>query len=157
MIDHEIRINNGVLRVKSLGRDRYWNRYYWYDGGLGAYPIAALTKGIELQRRPDQRAPKEETLRDWASGCIFVEDFGLQDVYDSNQTDDQKIIRILLGQEIGNWGYYSQVLEIESLLKWMDTRGTRELALKNNIESVHDLIVAGMKCRLEVFDFKLGS
>ncbi len=45
------------------------------------------------------------------------------------------------------WEYYSTKSELDELLEYLDTRGKRELALKESIEKKYSKIVAAMNKR----------
>lgn len=145
MIDHESRKGFGVSRFRPLGRDRFWNRYWWFDGGLGAYPFSIVTQGIDLVIRQGTKAPNEGVLLSWASGLIIVEDFGMNE----ESVDEAYKIQVMKGEAVGKWGYYSETTEFDQLQQWLDNRGLRELALQNNMDRVSDLIVGGMEQRDE--------
>lgn len=97
-IDLQIRAASGPLRVRSMGQDRFFNRYWWFDGAIGTSADSSFF------------APKGKYRKNsgWASGYLFVEEFGLN-AFDSNDTliDDVKT-----GNVCGKWGYYSDVQNV---------------------------------------------
>jgi hypothetical protein len=104
-------MNSAISRLRHLGRDRFWNRYWWFDGGLGAYPFELVTHGIELRLRPLQKINAEGVVRDWASGLLIVEDFGLDKMGNTPEEEERKIAAIC-GEGVGKWGYYSTSEEV---------------------------------------------
>ncbi|KAH9252174.1 hypothetical protein BASA81_009925 [Batrachochytrium salamandrivorans] len=166
VIDHLLRIKYAMVRVKPLGRDRFYNRYWWFDGGFGAYPFSAVTQGLEGKgSTPDVEAG----VLEYASGFLFVEEFGVDKMVDEkwiqqwnetlSESEDLKQPRVSecgavldsrLGLLNGDWGYYSTPEQIHQLLSWLDTRGIRELHLSGNIMHLEDFIIEGMNKRSEM-------
>ena len=70
VLKYEIRKEQGVARVKPLGKDRFCNRYWWFDGSLGAISMDSITNiQITSQVNPDPIIAQE-----FATGYIFVEE-----------------------------------------------------------------------------------
>lgn len=88
-------------RYRPLGRDRFFNRYWWFDAGIGAYPFELINQDIDRQVKTKSKVGSEAGPLVWASGCLFVEDFGL-DKFHSSQVE-----AIQLGMVDGKWGHYS--------------------------------------------------
>ncbi|KAJ8322822.1 hypothetical protein O5D80_008352 [Batrachochytrium dendrobatidis] len=165
IIDHLLRIQYAIVRIKPLGRDRYHNRYWWFDGGYGAYPFFTVTQGVETSKGS---ADSEAGVLDFASGCLFVEEFGVENMIDDKwikhwnetraESEDLKSARpseggvmldARLGLLNGKWGYYSTPEQIDQLLAWLDPRGIRELHLSSNISHLSDFITESMLKRSE--------
>ncbi|KAL2918570.1 hypothetical protein HK105_201971 [Polyrhizophydium stewartii] len=84
IIDHLLRIEYAAVRLRPLGRDRFHNRYWWFDGGFGAYPFDAVTQGIDASGRAAKGTPAPEPepeagRLEYSSGRLFVEEFGLDE------------------------------------------------------------------------------
>ncbi len=109
-----MRIAQAVIRVKPLGRDRFWNRYWWFDGPFGAYPFEAVTQGHTLVPGKLQKLPVNEgVLQDWASGMIFVEDFNLKAAFTEQEgIPDTVKFPVVLGETQAKWGFYSTTQEV---------------------------------------------
>jgi hypothetical protein len=95
-----LRSASGPLRVRCLGQDRYFNRYWWFDGSIGT------------QSSSDSNffAPKGKYKNaGWASGYLFVEDFGVDSSLGSN---DAALDDVKTGNLTGKWGYYTEVKQV---------------------------------------------
>jgi len=137
IIDHELRILSATSRIRPLGRDRYFNRYFWLDAAVNAVPpVQPLNVKRGFRSKPTDRL-------DWGSGRLLVE-FTHYNPQGDNSLD---ICQSLLG---GRWGYYSRPDEIDQLISYLDSRGSREHDLKSNLRKFHEIIVFGMKKRSEV-------
>jgi hypothetical protein len=82
-----------------MGQDRFFNRYWWFDGAIGTSSDSSFF------------APKGKYRKNsgWASGYLFVEDFGLNSAFDSN---DPVLDNFKTGYMSGKWGYYSEVQNV---------------------------------------------
>lgn len=70
-----------------------------------------MTHGIELRLRPLQKVVSEGVIREWASGLIIVEDFGLDKLPNTPANEEHKI-SVICGHHTGQWGYYSTTKEV---------------------------------------------
>ncbi|KAH7041322.1 uncharacterized protein B0I36DRAFT_21938 [Microdochium trichocladiopsis] len=139
-------------RTRVLGKDRFWNRYYWFE--RNGMPYAGL--------------PNSSTAHaGYASGCIWVqgpddmEREGYIDLLPEYQAEYKAKFKMTVPQrkkmEEGRtsvynawqWGYFSEPDEVDSLLNWLDPRGYNELKLRKEILAFKDKIVDGMKNRLK--------
>jgi hypothetical protein len=110
IIEFEIKVNQSVVRMKPLGRDRFCNRYWWFDGGLGTVSLDAITKNNnEVPPKDLQIKPDPEILSEYSAGYLFVEEFHNSDsdpktnpeLYNSESNVRQ-------GLADGEWGYYGE-------------------------------------------------
>ena len=93
--------------MRSLGRDRFLNRYWWFDGSIGAY-IPPEAHFYDTKGRP--RIAKSRNPLDWASGYLFVEEFGMEKSvgsWEEEHLDDCKS-----GNQSGKWGFYSEPIHV---------------------------------------------
>ncbi|TDL28675.1 hypothetical protein BD410DRAFT_893635 [Rickenella mellea] len=152
-IEREFRKLLGVARVKPMGRDRYLNRFWWFDGCGGS---SLLGSGGAVQ---------------YGTGRIFIqgpsefdEDFwawkGVHQV-DERRKDEE-------GEEPlapGSWAVYTEIdevrpsllecvdfnenglLQITEFIKWLNPKGHRELALKNALSRWWDHLAPGVRKR----------
>ncbi|CAJ2506837.1 Uu.00g080230.m01.CDS01 [Anthostomella pinea] len=137
-------------RTRVLGKDRFWNRYYWFE--RNGMPYAGL--------------PSSSTAyAGYANGCIWVqgpddlEREGYVDLIPEYQEEYKARFKMTVPQrkkmEEGRtsvftahqWGYYSDPAEVDSLLNWLDPRGFNELKLRKEILLYKDKIVAHMEKR----------
>jgi hypothetical protein len=98
---------SGPVRVKHLGKDRFYNRYWWLDGAIGAYEPPEIGF-FDAKGRP--RVSKHVGPLDWASGYLFVEDFSLEDKISS--WEDPDLDEIKTGNSLGRWGYYCEPIQV---------------------------------------------
>ncbi|GAA5898704.1 uncharacterized protein JCM6883_003396 [Sporobolomyces salmoneus] len=150
-VDIQFRRYQGVLKCRPIGKDRFHCRYWWFDG-IG---------GMEISKAKDDgsRVP-------YSTGKIFVQgpnELDWQVVADSKAegndgpSKQQSLLERRIREEvvdkeealvgIGEWGYYETPEEIDSLLGWLNTKGTRELGLIKAINRWRDYIVAGSQER----------
>ncbi|RYP61033.1 hypothetical protein DL769_007896 [Monosporascus sp. CRB-8-3] len=137
-------------RTRVLGKDRFWNRYYWFE--RNGMPYGGL--------------PNSSTAdAGYANGCIWVqgpddmEREGYIDLAPEYQDEYKAKFKMTVPQrkrmEEGRtsvfnarqWGYYSSPSEVDSLLNWLDPRGFNELKLRKEILAFKEKIVEGMENR----------
>ncbi|KAH7924854.1 chromatin remodeling complex protein [Leucogyrophana mollusca] len=136
-IEREFRKLFGAIRVKPLGKDRFHNRIWWFDG-MGSASL--LGSGGVVQ---------------YGTGRIFVQgpsEFD-QDLLAKREENDVEARRQeeegeegILGP--GQWAVYADLEEIDELLAWLNPKGVRELALKNVFAKWWNHIAPGMRKRI---------
>ncbi|KAI0936246.1 hypothetical protein AcV5_004434 [Taiwanofungus camphoratus] len=118
-IEREFRKLFGAVRVKPLGKDRFYNRIWWFDG-MGSASL--IGSGGIVQ---------------YGTGRIFVQgpsEFDV-DVLERREEDvatrrrEEEGVEGMLG--VGEWAVYNDLEEIDELVAWLNPKGVRELALKN--------------------------
>ncbi|KAF8310996.1 hypothetical protein DL93DRAFT_2083951 [Clavulina sp. PMI_390] len=135
-IEREFRQLFGVGRTRHMGRDRFFNRYWWLDGmGIGQL----ITSNGSAS---------------YGTGRIFVQGPSVFDlevisargegVVEARQREEDGPDGSLAP---GAWGMYSEPQEIEELLTWFNGKGIRENQLKNFITKWLDHLMAGVKRR----------
>lgn len=143
-IEREFRQLFGVGRTKLLGKDRFFNRYWWLDG-MGAGQLVTSNGSVA-----------------YGTGRLFVQGPNPFDL-DIITSKGEGVIRTRQVEEDGEggslepgqWAVYSEPQQIESLVAWLNSKGHRELALKNQLNKWMDHIVGGMKRRQLVRPFCL--
>lgn len=149
IIDNDLR-EADCPRTRVLGKDRFWNRYYWFErngmpyGGLPTSSTAAA---------------------DYANGCIWVQgpDDMEREGYIDVPKDLEEEYRARFNTTIAErkaaeegetrvytahqWGYLSQPEQLDDLIKWLDTRGNRESKLRKELLTFRDKIIANMEHR----------
>lgn len=103
IIEYELRMAQAVSRFKPLGRDRLCNKYWWFDGGLGAHSLDVITQIKDVPDQVDPLIPHE-----FAFGFVFVEQFFSypSDSMPPEVLDADSDVR--LGLADGKWGYYEK-------------------------------------------------
>lgn len=139
-------------RTRVMGRDRFWNRYYWFE-----------RNGMPYGGLPDSSTASAE----YANGCLWIqgpddlERSGYIDVSQEDQNEYMSRFGITLperkAKEEGDtsvhnarqWGYICEPSKFEELLNWLDPRGFNELKLKKELVLFKDRIVKHMDNRLK--------
>ncbi|KAI8628577.1 ATP-utilizing chromatin assembly and remodelling N-terminal-domain-containing protein [Xylariaceae sp. FL1651] len=149
VIDNDLR-EADCGRTRVLGKDRFWNRYYWFE--RNGMPYAGL--------------PNSSTAdAGYANGCIWVqgpddmEREGYIDLAPQYQDEYKAKFKMTVpqrkkmeegGTSVFNarqWGYYSEPSQVDALLKWLDPRGFNELKLRKEILLYKDKIISNMENR----------
>lgn len=149
VLDNDIR-EADCPRTRVLGKDRFWNRYYWFE-----------RNGMPYGGLPDSSTAHAE----YANGCIWVQ--GPDDLeregYIDLPTEFQNEYKARFNMTVPErkereegetsvfsarqWGYFSEPGEVEALLEYLDPRGFNELKLRKEIISYKERIVKGMESR----------
>ena len=145
-IEREFRQLFGVGRTRHMGKDRFYNRYWWLDGmGIGHLVTSSGTAS-------------------YGAGRVFVQGPGEFDVLviagrggavQARQKEEDGLDGTL---GPGEWGMYSEPKDIEELIAWLNVKGHRELTLKNVLTKWLDHILSGVKRRQAVSEiFTVGE
>ncbi|KJZ73461.1 hypothetical protein HIM_07255 [Hirsutella minnesotensis 3608] len=137
-------------RTRVLGKDRFWNRYYWFE--RNGMPYAGL--------------PNSSTaFAEYANGCIWVqgpddlEREGYIDVAPELQSEHQAKFDMTIPErkakeedgtsvfDARQWGYISEPEDVDQLIRWLDPRGINELKLRKELLVFRDKIAAHMTNR----------
>jgi len=134
-------------RTRCLGKDRFWNRYYWFE--RNAMPYAGL---------PDSSTADAG----FANGCLWVqgpddlERQGFIELSDQENAQYHRAFHMTVPErkmrEEGathvftarHWGYYDDPEDLDSLIGWLDIRGHREIKLRKELQAQRDKISAHM-------------
>ncbi|CAM0142645.1 hypothetical protein VKS41_002800 [Umbelopsis sp. WA50703] len=153
-----------TLRVRPLGRDRFYNKYYYFDniGGSCVHGTSRLyvqspnDADILVLSSRDEPDPMdaEELPCGRGGGTDFVTQLmraqGLQREADWLQRRILTLRRNLEtshGDSLDRWYCYSEPEDIDALLEWLNPQGVREYRLKNEIEKQYHGMITGMKKR----------
>ena len=139
-------------RIRILGRDRFWNRYLWF----------------ERNAMPFEGTPESSTAyagysngRLWVQGPDDMEREGFIDVPPPQQKAYSHNFGITpltrKSQEEGftsvfdayQWGYIDDAEALDELIAWLDTRGIRETKLRKELLAQKDLIAKYMHNRAD--------
>ncbi|KAL5535354.1 hypothetical protein ACEPAF_3448 [Sanghuangporus sanghuang] len=135
-IERDFRKALGVVRMKPIGKDRFYNRIWWFDG-CGTSSL--MGSGGSVQ---------------YATGRLFIQGPSQfdQEILDRRTEDD--IVERRLEEEgeegmlgPGDWACYSEIEEMDQFVAWLNPKGARELALKNALAKWWDLLGAGVRKR----------
>ena len=139
-------------RTRVLGKDRFWNRYYWME--RNAMPYAGL--------------PTSSTANaGYANGCIWVqgpddiERQGFIELSDAENMQYRRAFNMGVPErkmiEEGathvfsarQWGYYDDPDQLDKLIGWLDPRGVREVKLRKELQIQREKISVHMVKRKE--------
>ncbi|OBT93854.1 hypothetical protein VE01_08525 [Pseudogymnoascus verrucosus] len=151
VIDNDLR-EADCPRTRCLGKDRFWNRYYWFE--RNGMPYAGL--------------PNSSTAdAGYANGCLWVqgpdplEREGYIDMPAAWQAEYRKQFDVSVPErkraeegatsvfDAKEWAYYDDAESVDGLLAWLDPRGVNELKLQKEIKLFEDKIKAHMIARRE--------
>lgn len=139
-------------RTRVLGKDRFWNRYYWFE--RNAMPYAGL---------PDSSTADAG----YANGCLWVqgpedmERIGFIDLTDAENAQYRRAFQVSVPErkviEEGpthtfnahQWGYYDDPADLDALIAWLDVRGSREIKLRKELQAQREKISTHMEKRKE--------
>ena len=139
-------------RTKVLGKDRFWNRYYWF----------------ERNGMPHGGLPQSSTAdAGYANGCIWVQ--GPDDIeregYIDLKPEWEKEYKEKFNMTVPErkkmeegptsvfnarqWGYYDDPESVDALISWIDIRGFNEVKLMKELKLNREHIINYMKKRQE--------
>ncbi|KAL8855029.1 MAG: hypothetical protein Q9221_000226 [Calogaya cf. arnoldii] len=139
-------------RTRVLGKDRFWNRYYWFE--RNAMPYAGL---------PDSST----AFAGYANGCLWVQgpdDMERQGFIELCEAENRQYYNafkmsvperkmIEEGQthvfNARQWGFLDEPDELDKLIGWLDTHGVREVKLRKELQAQRDKITKYMIQRKE--------
>ena len=139
-------------RTRCLGKDRFWNRYYWLE--RNAMPYAGL---------PDSSTADAG----FANGCLWVqgpddlERQGFIELSDQENAQYARAFHMTVPErkmrEEGDthvftarqWGFYDDPDDLDTLIGWLDIRGVREIKLRKELQAQREKISAHMLKRKE--------
>jgi hypothetical protein len=149
ILDNDLR-EADCPRTRVLGKDRFWNRYYWFE--RNGMPYAGL---------PNSSTAEAE----YANGCIWVQgpdDIEREGYIDLKQEWEAEYIhkfnmtvpeRKKLEEGPTNvfnarqWGYFDDPEDVDKLIGWFDPRGLNELKLQKEMKNYRDKIIRHMEKR----------
>ncbi|KAF4984565.1 hypothetical protein FZEAL_299 [Fusarium zealandicum] len=137
-------------RTRVLGKDRFWNRYYWFE-----------RNGMPYGGLPDSSTASAEYANGliWVQGPDELEREGYidlpADLQDEYKTKFNMTVPERKALEEGNtsvfnarqWGYISEPEHVDELIKWLDPRGFNELKLRKELLSYKEKIAKNMENR----------
>ncbi len=151
VIDNDLR-EADCPRTRVLGKDRFWNRYYWFE-----------RNGMPYGGLPDSSTASAG----YANGCVWVqgpdelEREGYIDMLPEYQNEYKAKFDVTVPErkeiEEGTtsvfnarqWGYYSEPDQILALIDWLDPRGFNELKLRKELVNYREKIMRHMENRRE--------
>ncbi|EWC47009.1 hypothetical protein DRE_03771 [Drechslerella stenobrocha 248] len=150
-LDGDLR-ESDCARLRLLGRDRFWNRYWFFE--RNGMPYAGLPSsstadsGYAMGRLWLQGASPEEQKEFLDSDRVV-----------NNDTNDGTKVSMSIKErrkkEEGNaalrgpekWAYIDEQDDLQALMDWLDVRGERELKLKKELELYKEHMSGAMESR----------
>ncbi|KAL4883442.1 hypothetical protein BJY04DRAFT_226497 [Aspergillus karnatakaensis] len=149
VVDNDLR-EADCPRTRCLGKDRFCNRYWWFE--RNAMPYEGMPDSSTAEA-------KYANGRLWVQGPDDMERLGFIDIPDDLKKQYVKQYHISPSErkkhEEGptrlsrahEWGYYEDPEAIEKLLDWLDSRGERETKLRKELLLQRDNIAKYMQIR----------
>ncbi|KAF4614400.1 hypothetical protein G7Y89_g15338 [Cudoniella acicularis] len=151
ILDNDLR-EADCPRTRVLGKDRFWNRYYWFErngmpyGGLpnSSTAEAGYANGRIWVQGPDEleRVGYIDMKPEWQNE--YVNKFGIT-VPDRKKMEEGPTNVFSAHQ----WGYYDEPESLDRLIAWLDTRGINEVKLHKELKLYRDRIAKNMEKRKE--------
>ena len=142
-------------RSKCLGRDRFCNRYWWFERNgmpFGGVPHTSTAhynyaSGRIWVQGPDEidRAGLVDLDKDLQASYVQVFDMTMLERKELEEGETRL-------ESSDHWAYIDEPEKIDQLLGWLDDRGLREKALRKELIAWRDIIVDCMKRMREHLD-----
>lgn len=168
-IDEDLR-QADCARFKMMGKDRYWNTYWWFERNgmpFGGLPSASTAEAAYANAMIWIQGPGEGERQGF-----LVEEAGTKAHADSdgdvemngNGVTVPSVLDRQAKEENGTtltsptqYGFIETPEEFEQLLDWLDVRGVREKKLKAAFEPFKKQIVTGMENRQKYLNGETGA
>lgn len=163
ILDYEAKISDcdadlreaNVQRTKVLGKDRFCNRYYWFERNgqpFGGLPTSSTSSygyanGRIWVQGPDKMESDGFIIRTPEEQKNYERSFGLT-VTGRRQLEEGKTYL----QSAEEWGYYDDPNVLDNLIGWLDERGEREKRLRRELCDWRDTIVQYMEAHKKFED-----
>lgn len=163
-------------RVRYLGRDRFWNRYWWFernglpnlggnkgdeedeedgDDNSGLRGENGRENGQDEDYQEEEESDGEYDSETYLMGRIWVQGPSVLDQRHLLKNDEDGLKRkvaeegeMVLKKE-NDWAYIDEVKDFEDLIVWLEDKGTRERALKKELKDCKNRIINSFKARLK--------
>lgn len=151
IIDNDLR-EADCPRTRVLGKDRFWNRYYWFErngmpyGGLPSSSTASAgyANGLLWVQGPDdlEREGYIDMKAEWQDEYVAKFDVTVPE----RKKREEGPTSVFNATQ---WGFYADFESVDKLLDWLDPRGVNELKLRKEIVNYRDKIQKNMAARDE--------
>lgn len=134
-----------VHRSKVLGKDRFLNKYYWFEHNgmpFSGVPNSSTAEYGYANGRIWVQGPDEYELQPNLEESAVLQDrqrFGF-DIPQRKQREEGDT-HLTKATE---WAYYDDPEDVDKLLAWLDERGVRERALRKELQVFRDRIAEYM-------------
>ncbi|KAK4502393.1 hypothetical protein PRZ48_005818 [Zasmidium cellare] len=145
--DADLREAN-IQRTKVLGKDRFCNRYYWFErngqpfGGLPNSSTAGYgyANGRIWVQGPDEMERDGFIERTKQEQAQYQRQFGLTVPERRKQEEGPTVL-----DNAEEWGFYDDPDRLDNLIGWLDERGEREKKLRKELCEWREKIVEYME------------
>lgn len=159
-------------RIRYLGRDKVWNRYWWFEkNGLpnlgGNKDDDDENDEIDREERDDADNGDDDESGDlrkkddnseydsetYLMGRIWIQGPSAIDVHHLRGGDGTGLKRKMIeeGENIlkneRDWVFIDQVEDFNKLVSWLNDKGLRERALKKELNECRDRVISSFKAR----------
>jgi alpha-1,3-glucosyltransferase len=134
-----------VHRSKVIGKDRFLNKYYWFEHNgmpFGGVPTSSTAEYGYANGRLWVQGPDEYELQPNLEEPALSQDmqeFGFTIVQRKEKEEGSTHL-----SKSHEWGYYDDPEDLDKLLAWLDDRGVREKALRKELTIFRDRIAEYM-------------
>lgn len=143
-LDDDLREAN-VQRSRLLGKDRFLNKYYWFEHNgmpFGGVPNSSTAEYGYANGRIWVQGPDEHEFQlNLEEPCLTQdrERFGF--TIPERKAKEEGDTHLSSAKE---WGYYDDPGDVDALVAWLDERGVREKALRKELQLYRDRIAEYM-------------
>ncbi|CAO1613341.1 unnamed protein product [Sympodiomycopsis kandeliae] len=145
-IDLEFRRYHLAPRLRPLGKDRFHDRYWWFDG-IGNQTLHAPGAPDKVQYGTGRLFVQGCSEDDWSIACT---DRSLKAMFKRRGEEHGSVIL-----EHNQWAVYDQPEQIEQLISWLRIKGNREAVLKRQLLTFRSYLGPGMQKRLDEMNSNL--
>ncbi|CAI6337280.1 unnamed protein product [Periconia digitata] len=144
-VDDDLRETH-IHRSKILGKDRFFNKYYWFESNgmpFGGVPTSSTAQLGYANGRIWVQGPDELELQPH-----LEEEAMAQDKAEFGWTVPERKEKEEGGAHLkspSEWGYLDDPADLGQLISWLDERGVRERALRKSLYIYRDKIVEYME------------
>ncbi|KAI9803307.1 MAG: hypothetical protein M1825_002098 [Sarcosagium campestre] len=153
-LDDELR-EADCPRTRCLGKDRFWNRYWWFERNGMPYaglPDSSTAEAGYANGRIWVQGPDADEYEGFINlkghdAAQYLMTFHLS-VLDRKLVEEQ-------GKSVFNarqWGFIDEPEDVDKLIGYLDVRGDREVKLRKELQLQRDIIVAHMARRKAYLD-----
>lgn len=134
-----------VHRSKLIGKDRFLNKYYWFEHNgmpFGGVPTSSTAEYGYANGRLWVQGPDEYELQPNLEEPALsqdLEEFGF--TIPQRKENEEGATHLSTSTE---WGYYDDPADLDQLMGWLDERGIREKALRKALQAFRDRIAEYM-------------
>jgi len=162
--DHELR-EKDCQRLRLLGKDRFFNRYWLLEGNGMPYDIVHSGDANYASARLWVQGPSVEDAAYFLAGAGVDLDeipYGRVSAVDTSVVNEESVLRERIlsrkereeGQTIlydeCQWGYYDDQEGVEGLIAWLNPKGVREAKLRTALLARKSALYQVMEARTKV-------